>query len=89
MQISKFRQLSSMEGAYKRVVVPYRNLVGTICTHRCPKAYYLVVTLDGQPFVSMRFRALLSPRGGPRAPQLALVARGGVKTKRVRALYDF
>ena len=28
-----------MEGAYKRVVVPYRNLVGTICTHCWPKAY--------------------------------------------------
>ena len=47
------------------------------------------IPLDGQYFVSMRFRALLSPRGGPRAPPLALVARGGVKTKRVRALYDF
>ena len=28
-----------MEGAYKRVVVPYRNLVGTICAHCWPKAY--------------------------------------------------
>jgi len=83
--MSKFHQLNSMDGAYKRVVVPYRNLVGTICTHCWPKAYrWMANTL-----FPMRFRALLSPRGGPRAPPLALVARGGVHTKYVRALYDF
>ena len=57
-----------------------------------PNLYTLLaqsIPLDGQYFVSMRFRALLSPRGGPRAPPLPLVARGGVQTKYVRALYDF
>ena len=35
-----------MEGAYERVVVPYRNLVGLIYTHCWPKAYrWMINTL--------------------------------------------
>ena len=69
-----------------------RACCGAIPQSGVPNLYTLLaqsLPLDGQFFVSMRFRALLSPRGGPEAPPLALVARGGVTTKRARALYDF